>query len=79
MALPDSPQCPRCHETMQSGFLAFTSRMNWVDQLGTFDALIFKGETIAGVTDVALRTAHLKGWRCRRCQLMIVDYGAGVF
>jgi Domain of unknown function (DUF6487) len=78
--LPELPDCPNCHAPMTAGYLAVANRANWVDRVGSFDAAFWKGDTVVGNFDMLARTAgHLRGWRCTRCQLMLLDYGAGIF
>jgi len=59
---------------MSSGFLALGGRANWVDQVGAFDSRAFKGDNIIGVADRIAGTAHLRGWRCEDCLLMLLEY-----
>ncbi len=70
------PACPRCGEPMASGYLAFGGRANWVDDLGSIDTAVGTGDTIVGMPLV--RFPHLPGWRCTKCRLALLDYGAGV-
>ena len=75
---PAQPSCPRCGGQMGAGFIACAGRANWVDTMGTLDATPGQGETLINSTDILVRIPHLRGWRCKKCRVALVDYGAGV-
>jgi len=62
---------------MSAGYMAFGGRANWVGDLGTLDATPGQGDTIIGNFDRLVRIPHLRGWRCTKCGLALLDYGAG--
>jgi len=82
MALPsiDSqpPNCTRCGNVMEPGFIATAGRLNWVTELGTLDSAVGVGEPIIRAVDSAVKISHLRAWRCTNCRLILVDYGLGV-
>lgn len=59
---------------MARGFLALSGRANWVAQEGAFDSAKFKGDNIVGMAERVAGTAHLRGWRCEDCLLMLLEY-----
>lgn len=77
--LPDSQRdsaitdytCPDCGTKMAAGYLAVSGRASWVEEVGAFDARAFKGDNIVGMMD---GVAHLRGWRCEECLLMLLEY-----
>jgi len=73
---PDSQfyACPDCGKKMTSGFLALGGRANWVEREGPFDSSAFKGDNIVGMEERLAGTAHLRGWRCEDCFLMLLEY-----
>lgn len=56
---------------MAAGYLAVSGRASWVEEVGAFDARAFKGDNIVGMMD---GVAHLRGWRCEECLLMLLEY-----
>ena len=66
--------CPDCGVKMSPGFLALNGRANWVEREGAFDSRAFKGDNIVGMADRLAGTAHLRGWRCEDCLLMLLEY-----
>lgn len=59
---------------MSKGYLALGGRANWVEKEGAFDARAFKGDNIVGMAERVAGTAHLRGWRCEDCLLMLLEY-----
>jgi hypothetical protein len=66
--------CPDCGQRMTPGFLALSGRANWVEHEGAFDARAFKGDNIVGMAERLAGTAHLRGWRCEDCLLILLEY-----
>ena len=62
---------------MSPGFVAFGGRTNWVDEIGINDAAWYKGEALVAFLDMT-STVHLQAWRCQKCALIVMDYGAGL-
>jgi hypothetical protein len=71
------PICPRCGNPMVAGYIAFGGRANWVGTLGMLDAAPGVGDTIVGNLDHLVRIPHIRAWRCTKCGLALLDYGAG--
>ena len=70
----DEYNCPDCGKRMSPGFLALSGRANWVGRVGAFDSRAFKGDNIVGMAERLAGTAHLRGWRCESCLLMLLEY-----
>jgi len=75
-AEPDAEaySCPDCGKRMSPGFLALSGRANWVEHEGAFDSRAFKGDNIVGMAERFAGTAHLRGWRCEDCLLLLLEY-----
>ncbi len=59
---------------MARGLRAVAGRANWVEEMGLFDAPIFRGDTVMGNMDsFATTAAHLGGWRCPDSRTLIVE------
>lgn len=73
---PETPAytCPDCGKQMSPGFLALGGRANWVEHEGAFDSRAFKGDNIVGMAERLAGTAHLRGWRCEDCLLLLLEY-----
>ncbi|MGP8076424.1 MAG: PF20097 family protein [Thermoplasmata archaeon] len=69
MAFPSTASCPRCGKPMEGGIVATTGVLAWQQKR---TRLLLDGE-IVGKKRVAT-TPNYQGWRCRECQLLLLDY-----
>lgn len=76
---PYAPQnCLRCDGPMAPGFGVIGGVLKWVDHIATLDlSPLVNGEVVVNSRD-SLRVPHLRGWRCTRCGVIVLDYGVGV-
>jgi hypothetical protein len=63
---------------MEQGFMSVDPTVKWVDSLGWPGSSAFQGEPLIGIGDTFPITPHLRAWRCSKCGLILIDYGAGV-
>lgn len=68
----DPMRCPKCHATMQAGFLPVSKGMCFIR--GDGKAASSFAEDLPG-TYAVMRSNKLIAWRCKACEMVIFKYG----
>ncbi|MEM0913642.1 MAG: PF20097 family protein [Planctomycetota bacterium] len=71
-SIHESLKCPKCHGYMEEGALAVSQGLRWRRMKGM--AMADMAEHLPNTHSVA-RPNHLVAYRCRRCGLVVADYG----
>ncbi|MFX0065195.1 MAG: PF20097 family protein [Candidatus Hermodarchaeota archaeon] len=66
--------CPSCQKKMENGFLISSGDFYWNKAV---PKLLCLGEYLASSSYLSLRCSNLSAYRCKECQIILVDYKKG--